>query len=324
MEVLVKNQDFLPRQGNFYKANLHSHCTLSDGKWTKEQVKAEYVKKGYSIVAFTDHNYYEWHKDLQDENFVAIASFEVDINEEPPKKSAFANLKTYHLNMYDTKPLERGGYKTIPAPQCYDDIQALNDYIKSMSDLGFLVCYNHPWWSLQNYDDYKDLKGLFAMEIYNHGCEVDGLFGYAPQAYDEMLRMDQRLFCVSTDDNHDGHPVGHSLNDSFGGWVNIKADSLSYESVISALIAGNFYSSTGPELYDLYIEDDTVHIKCSPVQNIYMVNATRNCQYEVASPNKTITEAHFKLTGNEGYIRIDCEDKYRKHAYSNAYFLPTP
>ena len=28
----------LPQNGNYYKANLHSHSTLSDGKWTVEEM----------------------------------------------------------------------------------------------------------------------------------------------------------------------------------------------------------------------------------------------------------------------------------------------
>ena len=38
-----------------YKANLHCHTNLSDGHWTPEQVKEEYKKRGYSVVAITDH-----------------------------------------------------------------------------------------------------------------------------------------------------------------------------------------------------------------------------------------------------------------------------
>ena len=75
-----------------------------------------------------------------------------------------------------------------------------NAYIKERTEAGFLCCYNHPYWSLQNYDDYKDFEGLWAMEIYNHGCEHDGLYGFNPQSYDEMLRSGQKLFTVATDD----------------------------------------------------------------------------------------------------------------------------
>ena len=41
--------------------------------------------------------------------------------------------------------------------------------------------------------DYQQLMGLWAMEIYNHGCEQEGFYGYHPQAYDEMLRAGGRL-----------------------------------------------------------------------------------------------------------------------------------
>lgn len=317
----MKDQDLLPSEGNFYKANLHNHCTISDGEWTKEQVKDEYMKRGYSIVAFSDHNYYEWHKDLCDEHFIAIAAMEENIDEKLPPNSKPRRFKTFHINFYDTKPLERKDFTLPPVPQNYHDKQSINDYIKTMNELGFLTCYNHPWWSLQTYDDYKDLKGLFAMEIYNHNCEMGGLYGYAPQVYDEILRTGQRIFCVATDDNHNRFPVDGLLCDSFGGWTNIKAKDFTYDSIIEALKLGNFYASSGPELHELSVKDDTVHIKCSPVQKIYMVTETRRCQYTVSEPNGTITEAHFKLDGHEGYIRIDCEDASRKHAYSNAYYL---
>ncbi len=62
------------------------------------------------------------------------------------------------------------------------------------------------------------------MEIYNYGCEHDGLYGYNPQSYDEMLRLGNRLFCVSTDDNHNSYPFGDPLCDSFGGFTMIKAE----------------------------------------------------------------------------------------------------
>ena len=44
----------LPKDGNFYKANLHSHTTVSDGRFTPAEAKKIYLEKGYSIVAFSD------------------------------------------------------------------------------------------------------------------------------------------------------------------------------------------------------------------------------------------------------------------------------
>ena len=58
---------------------------------------------------------------------------------------------------------------------------------------------------------------------------MDGLYGYHPQAYDEMLRSGQRLFCVSTDDNHNTMAEDCGLYDSFGGYIMIGARSLTYD-----------------------------------------------------------------------------------------------
>ncbi len=190
-----------------------------------------------------------------------------------------------------------------------------------MKEKGFLTCYNHPYWSLQTYDDYKDLRGLFAMEIYNHGCEHDGLYGFNPQSYDEMLRTGQRLFCVATDDNHNCYPLEHPLSDSFGGFTMIKAKKLDYENVMEALQKGEFYYSMGPQIYDLYVEDGYLYIKTSDVEKIFVVQEGRNCYKEVAKPGEVITEAKFRLTGQEGYIRIQCRDARGCFAGTNAYFL---
>ena len=71
----------LPKEGNVYKANLHCHTVHSDGHLTPEEVKAAYLEQGYQIVAVTDHRHYQWHENLCDEKFLALAAMEVDINE---------------------------------------------------------------------------------------------------------------------------------------------------------------------------------------------------------------------------------------------------
>lgn len=320
---MVPNRELLPQAGQFYKANLHCHTVLSDGHWTKEQVKEEYQKRGYSVVAFTDHRHYGWHPELMDDSFIPLAAYEADLNEPFPASGSFQRVRTYHLNFYDTDPQARGGFTALQPPQVYGDLNALNNFIAEQNANGFLCCYNHPYWSLQCYDDYKDLKGVFAMEIYNHGCELDGLYGYAPQSYDEMLRASGKpLFCVATDDNHDSYEPGDPLCDSFGGWIMLKLPELSYQAVITALKTGTFYASTGPELHALYIEDGKLHVQCSPVEKIYVVTQGRGCKMKLAPTGQNgLTEAVFPLTGEEGYIRVDCRDASGHHAYSNAYFL---
>ena len=52
-----------------YKANLHSHTTLSDGKRSPEELVSEYKKRGYSVLAITDHEAPYDHSDLTTPDF---------------------------------------------------------------------------------------------------------------------------------------------------------------------------------------------------------------------------------------------------------------
>ncbi len=62
--------DLLPQTGTYYKANLHCHTTFSDGRLTPEEIKKAYQEQGYSVVAYTDHRNYQWHKELTDDKFL--------------------------------------------------------------------------------------------------------------------------------------------------------------------------------------------------------------------------------------------------------------
>lgn len=65
----------------FYKANLHCHTTVSDGRLTPEEVKTAYKNEGYSIVAYTDHNVLVSHQNLTDDCFLALNGMELDVSE---------------------------------------------------------------------------------------------------------------------------------------------------------------------------------------------------------------------------------------------------
>ena len=146
----MKNQILLPESG-YFKANLHCHTTLSDGEFTPQQMKEAYKAQGYSIVAFTDHRKYAHHTELNDQEFLALAALEVDLSEERTPDHPWPVAKTYHLNLFDTNPQENAVAKQAsPLPECaYGDLEGLNQYIAQMNQLGFLVSYNHPYWSFR-------------------------------------------------------------------------------------------------------------------------------------------------------------------------------
>lgn len=309
----------LPQKGDYYKANLHCHSTLSDGRRSVEELKEIYKNKGYAVLAYSDHDKYYNHKDLCDEKFIAINSFEVDISE--PRTKTNNHIKCYHLNCFDTDSNRKGEY-ILPKYPAYSDKEGINKFIKQLNDDGFLVCYNHPHWSLQNLDDYRDLEGLFALEVYNHASYLGGIAEEQTHAFDDFLRMNKRIFCVAADDNHDNRELTDPTCQSFGGFIMIKSESFDHESIMNAMKEGNFYASRGPLIEELYIEDSEIHIKCSSARTVSVCIAGRNARRKIVGDDEILTEATFTINPQDDvFFRLEVTDHKGYKAYTNAFFF---
>lgn len=318
----------IPENGKFYKAAMHIHTNLSDGKLSVEEMKQAYIDKGYSIVAFTDHEKFITHNDLTDENFIAINSTEISISDSCiGYKGGWQYLPTYHLNLYAKRQdiTEKTEDMLLYSVKIRDYSQhCINEIIKACNKGGFLVCYNHPVGGLQNYKDYGELKNLWGVEWFNADCAKIGM-DESMQAADDLLRLNERVFPIAGDDAHDLGLVGKCFN-------MIKAEKLEYECIMDALEKGHFYSSTGPEIYELYIEDGLVHIKCSDVRKIALMTE-RRVSFIKNAEEGTINEAVFDIRkyeedsnlieGNyeKAYIRITLTDTKGNLAQSVPYFL---
>ncbi len=330
----------LPENGNFYKANLHCHTIYSDGKFTPEEVKKIYKEHGYSIVAYTDHDIMIDHSDLADEDFLPLRGYEMEITEQSNGRE-FKFLKTCHICLialeednyrqvcyHRSKYLFRGAlehrdevrfYEDEPDFERYYTPERINEMIRISREKGFFVTYNHPAWSLESYPEYTAYEGMNAFEIYN-SCEVLGYMDYNPHVYDDLLRTGHRLYCIAADDNHNGGVPGDKRDASFKGATVIKADKLEYRAITKALENGCFYATTGPEIKELYFEDDTVHIKCSEVECIMLHTGIRKAGAVWAPDGEFVTEASFKVDPDCKYIRLSVRDYRGKVANTNAYF----
>lgn len=80
---------FLPEAGNFYKANLHCHSNISDGKLSPEELKKAYREHGYSVLAITDHDAIFSHNELNEDDFLTLTSYEMEINYMPPGRDSY-------------------------------------------------------------------------------------------------------------------------------------------------------------------------------------------------------------------------------------------
>lgn len=331
----------LPEKGNFYKANLHCHTTISDGRKTPEEIKEIYKSLGYSVVAYTDHDVLIPHNNLCDDQFLALNGFEVEINENKPL--AFEYIKACHICFIALEqdnlcqPMwHRSWYLFGNAPKYRDQVvfdENEPDYVREFSgekvsemmnigrDKGFFVTYNHPTWSMEDYSDYTRYNGMHAFEMFNGGCIVCGFDDYNPRVYDDLLRAGKKIYCVGSDDNHNYAELGSRHCDSGISYTVIKAPELQYRTITKALEDGNFYASEGPEIYELWYEDGYVHIRCSDADSIFCMYGIRMGDIVFAENGVPATEATFAVPETCGYFRITVKDKYGKVACTNGYFV---
>ena len=334
----------LPQSGNFYKANLHCHTTFSDGKKTPEELKKIYKEKGYSILAVTDHDVFITHDYLTDDEFLCLHGFEVEITEE--KESAiWEEVKTCHVCFIGIDPetiiqpcwhrtLYRGG-NALENSHLVKFDENEPDYVREYNhkcisemmqigrDKGFFVTYNHPTWSKEFYPDYIGYKGMHAMEMFNGGCQAYAYEEYNPRVYDDFLQSGNMIYCIGADDNHNKEPETARRFDSGWAYTMIKADSLDYRTVTNALLNGNFYCAEGPdgpEIYDFYVEDDTVTVTTSPAEMILATYGTRRGRFALAeTPDRPVSKLTFKIDPRDKYFRVTVVDQKGKHACTNAY-----
>ncbi len=335
----------LPKDGTFFKANLHCHSTVSDGCFTPEEIKKAYMEQGYSIVAYTDHDVMIDHSDLNSGDFLALRGFEMEFNE---KNRPWEATRTCHICCIALDPDNRtqpmwnrtGKYLFSNAKQYADQVkfdtsepdyerdytpEKINEAIRIAREKRFFVTYNHPSWSGETYEQYGKYAGMNALEICNYGAYEGGWTGdYCPKVYDDVLHTGQKLCVVAGDDNHNGTLGGnkHPLHDSFGGFTMIKAPSLDYRAVTRALEDGNCYASMGPEIHELYIEDGRLHVACSPVKKlILMYGRLHSCISRHAPEGKFFTEYDFPLNFEKDvYFRLEICDEQGRYAATQAYW----
>ena len=329
--------DFLPSGGKFYKVNMHCHTTISDGKQTREEVKALYQSLGYDAVCFTDHEVLLGHEDLCDENFVALHGYEVAIKQNLEGHTGYFQ-PVYHFNLIAKEQSKRmmprfflnnpsmagNSAKWLEKVGVYDendtietthyDVDWINGYLKAVSEAGFLISYNHPEWSLQNLSDYVGLEHLHAVEVINGDCGQ--YFEHGIVCYDQMLRAGKQLIAVAGDDNHTAKSCGL-------GWTMIKAEALTYEALMAAYERGDCYVSEGPELLELFREDDELVVRTKGAERVLLRGEGRYRHLRKLENHTEIGEARFAYHPEQfgRYFRVELIDGHGKKAFSRAYFI---
>lgn len=325
----------LPQVNRYFKTNLHTHSTISDGRLTREEVKEGYKALGYQILCLTDHNTIVDHSDMNDPDFLMLTGIELNIN--APGMNMRGG-KTYHMLLIAKEPDNLWSPAKLPrwfpineeyeSKTRYGDLElkyspdSINNMIAKANENGFLVVYNHPTWSCQTYEDYAPLKGLWGMELRNTECCMFGQDENNFRVYRDLLNLGNQVYPLGTDDMHFRRSLGKS-------WIMVGASELSYGSVMQALENGDFYMSCGPEIKDLWIEDGKLKITCSDATRINLETHARIARNVVADGDNWLQEAEIDLTefvdkikdNPLAYIRLTVTAPDGTYAATRAYYL---
>jgi hypothetical protein len=291
--------------GQFWKGNLHTHSTRSDGRLDPEQACRLYQRAGYHFLALTDHFLGDYQFPVTDtrpfraENFTTLLGAELHTGE--TELGSLWHILAVGLppDFAPTAPDETG-----PALAA----RALS--------AGAYVAVAHPYWYGLTEADVLSLGPVHAIEVFN-GVSVD----YNDRAdswylFDLLLAHGQRYFACATDDTH-FIPSQHS---TMRGWVWVKSETLTPETILNALKAGAYYSSTGPQIHDIEVyPGDRVIVRCSPATRVF-VTGRQFCSATVYGNG--LTEAELSLKGFDSpYCRVTVRDVHGERAWSNPFWF---
>jgi hypothetical protein len=300
--------------GQWFKGNLHTHSTNSDGKLTPEEVIDWYRARGYHFLALTEHRVPSPTRAVSPD-FLLVSGIELD--------GIDPTIGIFHLvGLGFNGALDLAHYEGNPPWQ--ETILDMQEMIDCLLAAGARVFLAHPYWSGEMSKDLLPMQGCLGIEVWNGACEVWDCKGLSAVHWDDLLAAGRRLWGFGTDDCH----WWPGRADAGLGWVWVKAPELTQEAILKALESGHFYASSGPQIHDLWLDGDEVVVRCSPAVAVDFVGNGPFCRRIVAPPGDTLTEARYKLREkNPGgaiplrYLRVACQDTQCRWAWSNPIFF---
>ncbi|MEM7225263.1 MAG: CehA/McbA family metallohydrolase [Pseudomonadota bacterium] len=288
--------------GRFYRGNLHTHSTNSDGDHPPHQVIDFYRDNGYHFLALTDHflEMYGWKisdtRDLRSEHFTTLIAAE--LHAPATSLGELWHIKAIGLPLDFAKPVHGESGPEIA---------------RRASRAGAFIGIVHPSWYGLTVEDARQIPFANAVEIYNHGSAVEVDRGSDWPFCDLLLNGGWRLTGYASDDAH------HLTHDCLGGWVQVKAESLEPEALLEALKDGRYYSSQGPEIHDIRISNGDVTVACSPASTIAISGRGSRSQHQRGTDLSEVTLPLKRF--KDGYFRVTVTDAQNRKAWSNPIWL---
>ena len=251
---------------------------------------------------------YDEYKTLfQDSSFLIIQSEEITDK---------TGDKLIHMNATNIHELiePQGGKNVRDVMQ-----RNVDAVLKQRKETGIpmFVHINHPnfFYSITA-DDIIGLRGEQFFEVYNGHPLVNNYGDSVHQSTEQMwdkinaayvAKGQPLLLGLATDDSHNYHQFGSAYSNAGRGWVMVYAFSLTPQSLIEAMEAGNFYASTGVTLDEISLKDNTLTIRVKPEPQVdYTISfiGLENGKQETRTLREVEgTSATFPITAEIAFVR---------------------
>lgn len=287
--------------GRFWKGNLHTHSTHSDGVHDAAAVCQRYREAGYDFIALTDH-------------FLPRYSYPI-VDTRPWRSEDFTTIIGAELH---TDRTEMGEIWHILAvglpldfPQTEENESAAALAVRAMQ-AGAYVAVAHPNWYTLTERDIESLGMVDAIEVFNGVAADHNDCADSWAIADVMLGRGHHYLVCATDDFHGSK----QRNDFRRGWVMVKSETLTPEALLAALKAGHYYSSTGAELYDIALDANRqLTVRCSPADRVFI--SGKGSRSTAMTGNSGVVFTFDLANFDSPYYRVTVRDAKGGRAWSN-------
>lgn len=290
--------------GSWLKGSLHAHATPFSPCSTipLTSLCREYKLAGFSFLCVSEHMKITT---PQNEDLVMLSGLEWN------SRSAYmanrALTYNHHIGVYatDVSLLDK-------AMTCRDPFLLC----QTLQDTGALLVANHPnWLHPEHYDQHtlsRLARHIHGVEIYNAVLEWEEGEADATGRWDRLLTEGIPLLGFAGDDSHAAADVGKA-------WLMVRAAEKNPESILHAILQGNFYCTTGALLSDIGRNGDALHIACETEARIRVIGSFGRLLAEHVG---TSFSWNFN-TGDTTYARFQIMDRNWNQAWSQPFFHTT-
>lgn len=304
----------MPR--TWFKGNIHTHTTNSDGDSSPEHVASWYRDHQYDFLVLSDHNHLTVLEDAEEHP----AKWPLLIPGEEVTTHIGPNEIPIHLNGIGIGH----GIEPKIGDSRTSTLQANLDLVR---DAGGLPSINHPnqKWALSD-REILSTSGAWALEVFNGNGDSNsfggGGRGSAEAIWDRVLTAGQRVYAVATDDAHHFQgEFGPFRSNPGRGWVMVRTDSLEEDRILESLAQGDFYASTGPVLAE---------IRMSPREIVIETRRRRDEKFSISFYGDHGQElwrseadtARYRPSRLDAYVRAVVVSSRGEQAWTQPLFLP--